>query len=129
MTDSPLDVVRRGYAAYAAGDVAAIFAQLDPDVEIVQTPLLPWGGVHRGHAGAQAFFRTLAEHTAARPEPERFVVAGDDVAVIGRLRGHARATGAPIDIDIVHVWTVRDGRVVRFVAYIDTPAMLAALGR
>jgi ketosteroid isomerase-like protein len=30
-------------------------------------------------------------------------------------------------VAIVHVWTVRDGRVSRFEAYIETPAMLAAL--
>jgi ketosteroid isomerase-like protein len=35
----------------------------------------------------------------------------------------ARRDGA----SIFHVWTVRDGRVSRFEAYIETPAMLAAL--
>jgi uncharacterized protein len=29
----------------------------------------------------------------------------------------------------VHVWELREGKVVRFNAYIDTPAMLEALGR
>jgi ketosteroid isomerase-like protein len=121
-------LVRRAYEAYAAGDAAAVFAPLDAAVEIVQTPLLPWGGVHRGHAGARTFFRILGEHTEAVPAPAQFIVAGDEVAVTGRLRGRARRTGAAIDVAFVHVWTVREGRVVRFAAYIDTAAMLAALG-
>jgi ketosteroid isomerase-like protein len=31
-------------------------------------------------------------------------------------------------VAIAHVWTVLDGRVSRFEAYIDTPAMREALG-
>ena len=126
-SDAPLDVVRRGYAAYARRDLPAILALLDPQVELVQTALLPWGGTHRGLAGAQAFFGGIAQLTDAMPEPHEFIPAGDDVVVVGRLRGTARATGRPLDLDFAHVVTVRDGRFVRFAAYIDTPAMLAAL--
>lgn len=125
---SALDVVRRGYAAYVRRDLATIFALLDSDVELVQTDLLPWGGTHRGLAGARAFFGRIAELTEATPEPTAFVPAGDDVVVVGRLRGTARRTGRAIDLDFAHVVTVRGGRFVRFAAYIDTPAMLHALG-
>jgi ketosteroid isomerase-like protein len=38
-----------------------------------------------------------------------------------------RANGAPFDVPEAHVWELRDGKVVRFTVYIDTPAMLAAL--
>jgi len=123
-----VEVVRRGYEAYARQDVAAVMALMDPDIEVVQTELLPWGGVHRGLEGARTFFRLLAEHTDAMPEPVTYIPAGNDVAVVGKLRGTARASGKRIDLDIVHVWTVRDGRLLRFAAYIDTPAMLEALG-
>ena len=123
-----VELVRRGYEAYARGDFAAVMALLDPELELVQTELLPWGGHHKGVAGAQTFFGLIAEHTDAIPEPTAFIPAGNDVAVVGRLRGHARASGKPIDLDIVHVWTLRDGRAVRFAAWIDTPKMLEALG-
>jgi ketosteroid isomerase-like protein len=46
---------------------------------------------------------------------------------IGRTAGTVVATGAPFDVAETHVWTVRDGRAVRFRAYVDTPAMLDAL--
>jgi ketosteroid isomerase-like protein len=126
--DANTSVVRRGYEAYAKRDFAAVFALLHPEVEIVQTPLLPWGGAYRGHAGAREFFGKLGELTEAVPEPSTYISAGDDVVVVARRRGRVRATGAPIDLDVAHVWTVKDGLAVRFAAYIDTPAMLAALG-
>lgn len=127
MSDENVDLVRRGYEAYAARDFAAVFARLAPDVEIAQTAELPWGGTFRGHAAAQRFFRLLAEYTEAVPMPETFIAAGDDVAVVGRLRGRVRATQAPIDLPLVHVWTVQANRIVRFAAYVDTAAMVAAL--
>jgi ketosteroid isomerase-like protein len=123
-----VELVRRGYEAHARRDLATVMALLDPGIEVVQTGLLPWGGVHRGLEGAQRFFRLIAEHTDAIPEPSAYIPAGSDVAVVGTLRGTARASGKPIALDFVHVWTVRDGRLVRFASYIDTPAMLAALG-
>lgn len=127
MPDAPLPLVRRLYAAYAAGDTATVFDLLHPEVEIVQTDALPWGGLHHGIAGAQAFFQSIWACTAAVPTPDTYIPAGDDVVVTGRLRGHARATGAAIDLAFAHVCTVRGGRLVRFAAYIDTPAMLTAL--
>ena len=128
MNHDPIAIVRNAYDAYARGDVSAVFALLHPDFSIEQTPQLPWGGEYRGLAGAREFFARLASHTDARPEPSQYIPAGDDVAVIGRLRGRARATGAAIDLAIVHVWRVEEGRIYRLRAYIDTPAMLLALG-
>jgi ketosteroid isomerase-like protein len=127
MSDN-VELVRRGYEAFARRDFAAMMAMFDPGIEVVQTELLPWGGVHRGLAGAQTFFGLVVQHLDATPEPAAYIPAGSDVVVVGRLRGTARASGKRIDLDIVHVWTVRDGRAVRFMAYVDTPSMLEALG-
>jgi ketosteroid isomerase-like protein len=122
------ELVREGYERYARGDFSGVFALLSPAIEITQTTELPWGGVHRGHDGARQFFAAINQHVEVVPEPVRIFSAGAEVVVIGRLRGTVRATGRPIDLDIVHLWTVRDQQIVRFAAYIDTPAMRAALG-
>ncbi len=126
MTDN-VDLIRSGYEAYARRDFAAVFGLLDPEIEIVQTDQLPWGGHYKGHAQAQEFFRKLAADTEATPQPETYISAGDEVVAIGRLKGKAKHTGKPIDLAIVHVWTVKNGRVTKFAAYIDTPAMQEAL--
>ena len=124
---TPVDVVRAVYEAFARRDAAAILAALDDSLEIYQTPLLPWGGSHRGHAGAQAFFGKLLAHIDSRVSVERFIEAGDDVVVVGRTRGTVHATRRPFDVPIAHVWRIVDGRATRWEAYIDTPAMLEAL--
>jgi hypothetical protein len=56
------------------------------------------------------------------------VEAGDTVVAIGHIRGYVRATGASFDVHLVHVWTVREGRLIGLDARLDLAAMLGALG-
>ena len=127
-SNSPLDIIKLGYSRYAARDFAGVFELLADDIVVWQTDELPWGGEHHGHDGARKFFGLLAQYTAATPEPEAFVPAGKHVAVYGKLKGKANSTGKDIDLTIVHLWQVENGKINRFEAFIDTPAMLAALG-
>ncbi|BDI30217.1 hypothetical protein CCAX7_22680 [Capsulimonas corticalis] len=121
------EVIRQGYDAHARRDFAAIFATLHPEVEFVQTDLVPWGGSHHGHEGVREFFGKLNARIETQVVPEEYVEAGEQVAVLGHIQGKVRATGHEFTLRIVHIWTVRDGLVTRFEAYIDTPAMLRAL--
>lgn len=121
------EIVQEGYARYARRDFAGVFALLAPDIQIEQTSALPWGGVYNGHEGARKFFASLNEHTEATPQPEHYFEAGEDVVVTGRLKGKARKSGKPIDIPIVHIWTVKGGHITRFRAFIDTPEMVRGL--
>ncbi|MEI9813292.1 MAG: nuclear transport factor 2 family protein [Acidobacteriota bacterium] len=127
MSESNIELVKRAYGAYAKGDFGTAFSLFDHEIEIIQTPDLPWGGKHIGFQGAKAFFSKIAEYIDAQPHPETYIPAGDDIAVVGRLQGKTRKTNRPIDIAIVHIWTIREGKFTRFQAFIDTPAMLAAL--
>jgi hypothetical protein len=45
---------------------------------------------------------------------------GDTVLTEGRYRGAVKATGTRLDVQMAHVWDVRDGKIVRFQQYVDT---------
>ena len=121
------ELVRDVYDAYARRDVAAALSHFSPEVGFVQTNQLPWGGEYQGIEGARASLGKLLANVDSRVEVEEIISAGDHVVVIGRTRGTVRASGAAFDVRAVHVWTVVDGSIRRFEAYIDTPAMLSAL--
>jgi len=127
MTDDNIAIIRQSYEAYERGDLTTVFSLFHPEIEIYQTELLPWGGQYKGHEQVQAFFHKLNQYTEAQPEPIDFIAAGDAIVVVGRLQGKARATERSFDMKIIHVWTVMDQKIIRFEAYIDTPAMLLAL--
>ena len=58
----------------------------------------------------------------------RVVGCGNTVLSEGRYRGTVKATGKRLDVQVAHVWDVRDGKIVRFQQYVDTWQVAQATG-
>jgi ketosteroid isomerase-like protein len=128
MSQSQIDIVKNIYAAFTRRDRAYLESVISPEVEIFQSPEVPWGGAYRGHEGLQQFFGKLMAHLKASGLPiERALDAGDCVVIIGRTQGTVLANGKPYDVPLVHIWQFRDGQVIRFMPHIDHPTMFASL--
>jgi ketosteroid isomerase-like protein len=89
---------------------------------------LPWGGRHQGLDGVATFGALLAGTVQSVVTSDELFEAGDRVIQYGHSRGTVLSTGAAFDMPEVHVWTLREGRVTAAEFYVDTPAMLRALG-
>ena len=122
-SETTRDVVTAAYRAFGARDIDALLALLSPDVEWGEpdNPLIPSAGTRRGIAGVVEWLQ-IGNRTEAilELEPRRILVEGDTAAVIGHTRVMAKPTGRSYETDFVHLITVADGRVVRFVEYFDT---------
>jgi uncharacterized protein len=121
------ELLARTYRAFAERDVETVVAMVDPSITIWQTEELPWGGHYEGLDGFAAFFGKLTGTITSTVEVEDIYEAGDHVVQIGFTRGTVNATGVGFDVREAHVWEIRERKAVSFRAYIDTPAMLAAL--
>lgn len=119
MSAENVELVRRGYAAAAAGDLSVIRELLDPDVK--------W---HGGDPSSGCQNRQQALRFMQRPEALAIgrllnvIDAGDRVVVVLEPRDAGGATLPPR----ANVTTVRDGRVVEMVAYETPEAACAAAG-
>lgn len=122
------EVVARIYEAMASADLDEILKRCHPDMTITQAEALPWGGHFVGRDGLIEFVTKLITTIESKVAQDGLFEAGDHVVQRGRTQGTVRATGVEFDIPEVHVWTLRDGKVAAAHFYIDTPAMLAALG-
>jgi ketosteroid isomerase-like protein len=125
-----LDIVRRGYEAFGRGDLDTLLGLMDENVEwrTPGPPELPTAGMRRGREQVDAFFATLNELVEVqRFEPQRFIADGDRVVVLGEDSAKVNATGKVLDESWVHVFTIRDGRIVAFQEYLDTSALVAEL--
>jgi uncharacterized protein len=122
MSEQSIEVVKRAYAAFGEGDVLAVLGMLADDVEWHEADGMPYGGVyHGGEAVAQNVFGPISEDVEDFAlTPEEFMAAGDTVAVVVRLTGTGKATGKPLDLPVVHVWDIQDGKAVRFRQFADT---------
>jgi ketosteroid isomerase-like protein len=121
------ELVVRIYDAMAARDLDALLTMIDPSVTVWQTEELPWGGHYEGIEGFGAFALNLIGTITSAVEIERIYEAGNHVVQSGRTRGTVNATGVEFDVAETHIWELRDGKAVAMRAYIDTPAMRAAL--
>jgi ketosteroid isomerase-like protein len=122
-----IQIIKELYAAFEKRDEKRIVLLFSPEVEIIQSAELPWGGHYRGVSGLSAFLNKLLAHVDSRVVIEKFIDAGEHVVAVGQTIGRACATKMEFDVPVVHVWTVREGQIVRFEPFIDNATMLAAL--
>jgi uncharacterized protein len=125
-----VDIVRRSYDAFARDDLDGVMADMDEAIEWHQAQGLPHGGFYRGLGQVREHvFAPLLEHwwEEFSAEPEEFVAAGEMVVVLGRYRGVAKRTGRRLDVPYLHLWTLRDGKAVRFRQFLDTQGWNDAL--
>ena len=124
------DIVRRSYASFARGDLDGVLADMHEDIVWEQAQGLPHGGMYHGlEAVRAAVFDPLdrdwwVEFSAV---PAEILESGDQVVVLGRYSGIAKETGKPLDVPFVHVWTLAEGRAVRFRQFLDTAGWVEAL--
>jgi ketosteroid isomerase-like protein len=52
--------------------------------------------------------------------PEEFITSDGTVAAVVRYTGSGKTTGKQLDLPVVHVWDVRDGKIARFRQFADT---------
>jgi ketosteroid isomerase-like protein len=122
-----VDIVREAYDAVRTRQLQTVLQLAAPDLEIEQSSDIAWGGRYRGLAGLQQFMVRLTQHVDSVMTPDQYIDAGEQVVAVGRSRGTTRASGRYFDVPAVHVWTLKDGKLARFQAYIDHPAMVSAL--
>ena len=129
MTQTPADVITDLYAAFGRGDIPAILAALDENVEWRAPDNLPHGGSFRGRDDVGRFFQGIGElWDGLGLDLEDMVSGGERVVALARIGGRLRASGEEAGYASAHVWTVRDGTVVRFDEYVDAPLTLPAAG-
>jgi ketosteroid isomerase-like protein len=125
---SNTEIIRSVYAAFESGNVTVVFDLCDPEVVVTQDPALPWGGRYEGIDGVATFGIALGGTIASAVTVEALFEADDRVVQYGRTRGTVIANGNQFDVPETHVWTLRDGKIVGAEFYIDSAAMLIALG-
>ncbi len=124
-----VDVVQRSYEAFGRGDIPALLDLLTDDVEwTLQGPSrITFAGPHRGREGVAEFFSLLEETIEFQQfEPREFVAQGDTVVVVGYERNLIKPTGRTFEQEWAHVYTLRDGKIIKHRSFEDTAAYVAA---
>jgi ketosteroid isomerase-like protein len=125
------DLIRSLYAAFGRGDVKSILDALDPSIEWQSNGdarIIPWGGRRGGLAGAASFFEALADNLDFEAfEPRDYFEDGDTVIVLGRTKARVKSGGGVFDSDWAHVFSFKNGRLLRFREFYYTKSIADAL--
>jgi ketosteroid isomerase-like protein len=122
MSEQNVEFVKGVYGAFARGDVPAVLGAFADDIEWFEAEGMPYGGLYHGpEAVAQNVFGPITEDVEGfAVTPEELIGSGATVAAVVRYTGTGKATGKALDVPVVHVWDVRDGKIARFRQFIDT---------
>jgi ketosteroid isomerase-like protein len=138
MPQENVDLVMRAYAAInriaelqRAGEdweAAPEWNELfEPDMVLEDAAEIPGSAVYNGIEEIKRWFREATElFSDARWDPSAPVVRGPHVVVAARGRFRGSSSGVDLEIDVTHVFTVRDGRVTRLRAFFDRGRALEA---
>ena len=122
-------LIRKVYAAFGRGDIPEILANLTDDIEwTLEGPsIIPYVGKKKGVAEVTEFFTALSgTQSDMKLTTEDFIAQEDKVATFGRYAGTVKATGKKFDSPVAHLFTIRKGKISRFVSLGDTAAMAEA---
>jgi ketosteroid isomerase-like protein len=126
MSGANVEALRRGYDALNNGDLSVVLELLDPDIEWHEPSPSPDAGTHRGRDSFGRFLHSwLESFDGFRVEPEQVVERGADLVAVVRQTGTGHASGLEVETRLAHVWTVANGRAVRWEAVPDADAALA----
>jgi uncharacterized protein len=115
MSQQSLDLFNEGLAAWNRGDYEAIVDMCHPDVQWTFSDRLPDAtGQIRGKAAVRRFFENFTgDWSEISIQPGRIVEHGSNVVAEVEFLARGR-DGIEVAMSFVHVWTVRDGQIVRF---------------
>jgi ketosteroid isomerase-like protein len=130
MSDEDVQAVRRVYDEWSRGNWRPKFDIYDAEME--------WGWSDE-FPGLSGVYHDPAERNKRvqewlhgwedwRCEAEELVVHGEHVVALCRYRGRGRGSGASVDTKGAHVWTLRDGKVVRLEVFATRARAFEAVG-
>ena len=129
MESANIRQLREGYAAFNRGDFDAVLRNFHPDFEAFDREEVPDPRRYDGLEGALEAFRGVVEmFDEYVVEPVEFIEGEAHIVVVARQRGRGSASGVEVEGEIVHVWTIRDGKTAGLRAFSSRDEALRHLG-
>ena len=118
-----IEVVRRGFAAFSAGDMATLNELFTDDATWLVPGTGPLSGAKEGRDAVLAFFGELMTRSGGSLKVELDDVVGGDDHTVAMSRNRASRDANTLDQRAVIVFTLRDGRVAEARQFFEDTAL------
>jgi len=119
-----VDIIKQGYKHFSEGNVEAVLAIFDPEIEWDECTGLPYisgdGIFHGPNEIVQNVFAPIPEHIDGfNVEIDDFIDGGNKVVMKGHYTGTWKATGKKFRANAAHIWTLHNGKATHFFQAVD----------
>lgn len=127
-------IVEKLYADLNKGDISAIQTVMAPAIEWREAENFPYSG-DNPYIGFEAIREGVINRLATEWESWRFTDLQYDettdgkVVVTGRCQGKYKENGERINLQISHLWELKDGKVIRVRQFADSKGIADAMNR
>jgi ketosteroid isomerase-like protein len=130
MSRENVEVIRRAFEAFRAGDFERWFSTISPSIKVFPNPREP--GAESHYEGREGVLEYLLNWYAGWDEyvvePTQFIDAGDYVVVAARETGTAKQSGIRVEEEFSHLFRLRDGQTVEWRQFGHLQEALDAVG-
>ena len=126
---SNLELLQEGYKNFAEGNVEAVLAVFNPEIEWNECkgfPFIEGDGLFIGPAAiVQGVFAQIPAHyDGFNIAIKDLFESGNKVVMVGHYTGVWKATGKSFRANATHVWTIADGKATHFFQAVDTATII-----
>ncbi len=123
-------VISGVYEAFGTGNIPAVLGAFDENIAWTEAEGFMYGGTYVGPNAVleNVFMRLGTEWEGFSAVPHQIIDGGDSVVGLGTYSGKYLKTGKSMSVPFAHVWTLRDGKIVKFVQYTDTLVIANSIG-
>jgi ketosteroid isomerase-like protein len=129
MSQADIENLRAVYEAVSRGDWDAAFRDARPDFELRTPDQNPIAGTYRGREEIRDFFAEMwAAFEEVDIQPERFLESNGRILVFLLMQLRPTDSEAKVEMRLVHLWTIRDGKPARCEVFLQREQALEAAG-
>jgi len=125
-----IELVKQGYSNFATGNVEAVLATFDPEIEWHECKGMPFvkgDGIYKGQEAVvtNVFMNLPVYFDGFNITVDQIFSADDKVVMVGYYNGINKATGNHFKANATHVWTLKNGKFVQLFQAVDTHTIVS----
>ena len=131
-TRSNLQIVKDMYGSFAIGDVPAVVADMDPNIEWNESENFPYADGNP-YIGPDAVVKGVFSRLGSEwdywklTDQVYYESRNGEIIVTGRYSAKHKKTGKEINAQFVHIFWIENGKVIKFQQYADTYQVNSAI--
>ena len=129
MSEENIEIVRRSFAAFNAGDLETAASEFHPEVEWLPYIGRLGGDVYKGRDSVVKMWSDIKDHMSGfQIDPVEFIDCGEQVVAVIEVKGIGSLSGATVEQGWAQLYWMSDGLVRRMEPFPTREAALEAAG-